>query len=384
MDESNSPQRKPRKDSSGMRRVDGQRFVQKVVRKALASRVVLNFRIKDFQREKDEDRRHIGDPPIEQLAAQVTRIDSSGGPRLVVDLDGAVVLFYAPNYVPKALQGKLLSLLRNAVKVKAPKADRHGGDKRSAVPLSPEPEEQLATDSDDENQADDEPVLHEPILPDQVLDKSNLPPCAWYWSPAMCGTGAHTTRMPTVNVPLREALSPRRRSSTKELLDGMKELNDQLEHLVAMIHPALWGILCGVQTEIKRMDNEASRVLANDWTSAFPNMALAFNRQTPLHRDNKGFRNAMDVLVLLGDFQGGDLSFPDLNLQIEWQPGFMCAFDGYTFAHEVMPWKGLQRTCLVSYCRASTFAALNVPKVIPPAHESNINPNLRRGYDVRV
>ncbi|KAG9127602.1 hypothetical protein FRC07_011776 [Ceratobasidium sp. 392] len=384
MSDSSSQRRKQRSDTADMRRIHGQRLIQKVLRKALENKVVLDFRLVDFQREKNQGRHHIGGPPIKPLAARVTRIDSSGGPQLVVDKDGVIVLFYAPNYIPKALQEKLLSLLRDAVKTKAPKPDGVGTDKRSTVFSPPQQEEELDTDSEEENQApltEDEPVPPKQASNSCVLDKSNLPPCAWYWSPALCGTGSQTTRAPTVNVPLRQALSPKRRSSTKNLLDGMRELNDQLGHLVAMIHPALWSVVCGVRTETERLDNQSSRVLANDWTTPFPNLAVAFNRETALHRDNKGFCNAMDVLVLLGDFVGGDLHFPDLNLRVEWKPGFMCAFDGYTFAHEVMPWQGPQRTCLINYCRASTFTALNVPIVIPPAHLDRVNADLRRKYE---
>lgn len=96
------------------------------------------------------------------------------------------------------------------------------------------------------------------------------------------------------------------------------------------------------------------------WHALFPGLAIIKNRQTQLHRDKRGAQYAGDFLSVFGDFVGGDLSLPDLNLDFEWTSGAACFFDGRTFSHEVKSWEGSLRLCLVSYLWKTSMDALNV------------------------
>jgi hypothetical protein len=164
------------------------------------------------------------------------------------------------------------------------------------------------------------------------------------------------------------------------LLDGMREVNHQVDHLIQMLHPALGHSLSKLQKLIIEQGSECSQVLENDWSSPYPCAGFGFNRTTSIHRDSKGLRNGLEVLFLLGEFEGGKLRLQDLNMELEWLPRFLCVFDGHTFSHEVAEWSGGQRTCFIYFCRATTFQTLGAPVVLPAARLGTMKPALRSSH----
>lgn len=152
------------------------------------------------------------------------------------------------------------------------------------------------------------------------------------------------------------ALTDASREATVQLLEAKRLLDDRLKVILEFLHPELARIMAELKQKVlSETGTGPSQVWEHGWTSAFPNYAIAFNRQTGAHRDSKGIENAMDFLLLLGRFAGGRLVFPDLDLKLEWKPSFFCAFDGYSFTHRVERWEGRQRTCLISFCHSAGF-----------------------------
>ena len=118
--------------------------------------------------------------------------------------------------------------------------------------------------------------------------------------------------------------------------------------------------LVEAKIRVGQQSTEGAKWVAK-WSSDYLNQAIFENRQTPLHRDGRGARYCADFLSILGNFTGGDLFLPDLNIKLEWLPNSACMFDGRTFAHEVMPWTGEKRLCLVNYIWKSSLLDLGVP-----------------------
>jgi len=78
--------------------------------------------------------------------------------------------------------------------------------------------------------------------------------------------------------------------------------------------------------------------------------SLIFNRQTPLHFDNRDLSVGWQVLIAGGNFKsGGSVYVPSLGLRLRLLPGDMVAIRGRLLAHKVEPWDGGQRISLVSF-----------------------------------
>ncbi|QRV85112.1 hypothetical protein RhiJN_13130 [Ceratobasidium sp. AG-Ba] len=74
-----------------------------------------------------------------------------------------------------------------------------------------------------------------------------------------------------------------------------------------------------------------------------------------------GIRAGIDIIGVAGDVhRGWDLCLPDIKLEVEWGPGSVGAFDGYDLRHYVKPWKGGARVALISFCRRSTWSGLGL------------------------
>ncbi|KEP45252.1 hypothetical protein V565_296940, partial [Rhizoctonia solani 123E] len=139
-----------------------------------------------------------------------------------------------------------------------------------------------------------------------------------------------------------------------------RALNDgKINHITQLIHPAFYNALAAAKLRVKERSAEGE-IWASQWTSQYLNQAIFENRQTALHRDSNGAPYCADFLYLLGEFKGGDLFLPDLNLRIEWLPNCALMFDGRIFAHEVLPWEGERRLCLVNYIWKTSLDDLEV------------------------
>jgi hypothetical protein len=156
-----------------------------------------------------------------------------------------------------------------------------------------------------------------------------------------------------------------------------RALNDQkVNHISQLIHPAFHTALAAAKDRVR--DNSAEGAeWASRWTSDYLNQAIFENRWTQIHRDSAGAQYCADFLSILGDFEGGDLRFPDLDLNFEWLPNACCMFDGRTFSHEVLEWTGVKRICLVNYIWESSMNDLGVELPSRAPRLSEIEQRLR-------
>ena len=165
---------------------------------------------------------------------------------------------------------------------------------------------------------------------------------------------------------LRSALSEKPLAATMAFLEAKRLLDARFLRVLEIVHPDLARIIGELRNKVLLAEGtDPAKVLENGWTSPFPNFIVAFNRQTGAHRDSKGIENGMDFLLLLGKFVGGRFVVPDLDLKLDWRPGFFCALDGYTFTHRVERWEGRQRTCLINFCHGAAFRGQDVNCDIP-------------------
>lgn len=108
-------------------------------------------------------------------------------------------------------------------------------------------------------------------------------------------------------------------------------------------------------------------VLENGWTSPFPCFGVGINRTSAKHRDTNGLSCGMDVIGVLGDFTDGRFRLQDLNVEAEWRPGCLGAFDGYDLTHEVLKWEGSHRITMLNFCQGALWRGLRMdPELTRP------------------
>lgn len=70
----------------------------------------------------------------------------------------------------------------------------------------------------------------------------------------------------------------------------------------------------------------------------FTLMALLVNSHTQDHTDKSDWVNGYAALLPVGDFEGGDLIFRELAIQVEFNSGSCALFRGHELFHSITPW----------------------------------------------
>jgi len=74
---------------------------------------------------------------------------------------------------------------------------------------------------------------------------------------------------------------------------------------------------------------------------AWSTVAINFNYgRIGKHKDEHDYRNGLCWITTCGNYEGGELHFPGLNITIEIQPGDIIAFKSYLLEHEVLKYTG--------------------------------------------
>ncbi|KAG9098872.1 hypothetical protein FS749_002740 [Ceratobasidium sp. UAMH 11750] len=264
------------------------------------------------------------------------RLSAADGPRLVFTKKGDFIMFFAPEFWGVKTQQYLLDAVDSLDQEGSPlKKDsaRSGGDKRV-----------LAVEGVESRFA--QWGLHHHGIGQQF--KHTLRP-----SPSLRSGGGAT------------GVAARKGHLTDRTATDLK-----VNHMVDLINPVLNSALVEAKDKVAERSEEGASWVKS-WSSNFLNQAIYENRQTKLHRDANGAPYCAEFLTLLGDFTGGDLFLPDINLTLEWLPNSACMFDGRTFAHEVRPWQGTRRICLVNYIWETSMNDLKVklPERAPKLEE---------------
>lgn len=78
--------------------------------------------------------------------------------------------------------------------------------------------------------------------------------------------------------------------------------------------------------------------------------AIMFNRQTPIHPDRQDPFKSWATMITLGSFnEGGELTIPRLNLDMQYLPGDTVIVRGRILEHEVKAWGPGQRISVAHF-----------------------------------
>ena len=77
------------------------------------------------------------------------------------------------------------------------------------------------------------------------------------------------------------------------------------------------------------------------WFNVVINFRLE-NSGMPVHQDPKDFRHELCWIIPFGDYQGANLYFPDMNLNVEFLPGDLICFNSFNLQHGVRSFQGFR------------------------------------------
>ncbi|CAB5386653.1 unnamed protein product [Rhizophagus irregularis] len=109
----------------------------------------------------------------------------------------------------------------------------------------------------------------------------------------------------------------------------------------------------------------------------FPTIAINFNVISNYHWDSNDDPNGLCFLVALGDFEGGELCFPQLQILVKLKPGQIVAFPSYLLLHGNLPIIRGIRFSIVYFVHANFLS-----KKFEDFHKNNDNDTIIKIQDL--
>ena len=151
-------------------------------------------------------------------------------------------------------------------------------------------------------------------------------------------------------------------------LEDMLESSALLGALLRVLHPEQYMAgMTALQAmadcpEVVRESEQIMRILRL-WSSPYSSYSIVSNRMSVVHRDNSSRPECFDMLLTLGNYDDGEIVFPNLGVRLRYNPGTLVALSGKLIQHGVEEVDG-DRVCLAFYMKDNVHERLNVP---PPA-----------------
>lgn len=158
---------------------------------------------------------------------------------------------------------------------------------------------------------------------------------------------------------LRPSLNFCQQLSTKECIIQSWSVQQLLNHLLCLIHPALFeaALLCQERVQEETKDLHVTQL----WTSVFHALSVISNGTSRAHRDTKGYLPWYDILISIGTVDELSLNIPELHLKLSYTPGTVIALTGHALMHEVNAWQpGKERACWAFFFRSNVLRKFGI------------------------
>lgn len=139
----------------------------------------------------------------------------------------------------------------------------------------------------------------------------------------------------------------------------LRLLSDPINAALQVVDPVQYDALQTLSSELESKCAYLRALNAIDPLLLLGRVVL-FNRKTPLHRDNRDPNNGWACLVAIGDFKGGSVYMPDINLRVRLEPGDALLLRGHALQHEVDDWDAGQRISLAHFTHQSLWQLCNI------------------------
>lgn len=193
---------------------------------------------------------------------------------------------------------------------------------------------------------------------DWYLKTTGQPWGDWHFVLAWHATGRKWSDAFT---PSRELLA---HSTTVELtrrllfIDSFFAIHHRVNHFLSLAFFSFSKLLRSARSAMG--DRPVIKTLLPIWHSDFPGQAILMNKQSGEHLDISGVRHGVDVIVVTGEFGGGQLYLKDLNVLLDLEPGDLVIFDGTVQRHRILSFDGPQRVSHVFFAHQSVFTELGI------------------------
>ncbi|KAL6074266.1 hypothetical protein QOT17_004295 [Balamuthia mandrillaris] len=90
-----------------------------------------------------------------------------------------------------------------------------------------------------------------------------------------------------------------------------------------------------------------SAFIADNPISPFATVVVNVDFAVEPHRNKNDYKEGLAVVIPLGDFTGGQLFFPEINVTVNTQPGDVVAFRSARLTHSVLPYVGTRHSVIL-------------------------------------
>jgi len=143
------------------------------------------------------------------------------------------------------------------------------------------------------------------------------------------------------------------------LIDSVSLLNTRLNAVFSALDPVQYQAIQNLRSACA-LKYTHMKVLQSIDSLAWEGRSIQYNRQTPLHADSTDPPTAWVALVALGEFKGGSLFIPRLNLVLYYEPGTIIFLRGHILPHQVLPFYGGQRLSIAHFTHESLWNEMGV------------------------
>ena len=162
------------------------------------------------------------------------------------------------------------------------------------------------------------------------------------------GAFVRYNRLPYISSNMASTHNPDHRECVNDLILALKPLSDSINRFAQNYYESFYHNL----NQLK-WGSFAPRSFG-----IFPMITINFNIISKYHLDINDHENSLAFLVALGDFEGGELYFPDLKLVVRLRPGQVVAFSSRLLKHgNLKVTKGI-RFSIVYYVHQDFFKKL--------------------------
>jgi hypothetical protein len=135
-----------------------------------------------------------------------------------------------------------------------------------------------------------------------------------------------------------------------DFLGNIVFANTLLAAIYSIIQPDMFesGLAAFDQLTEDSQLNETVIKALDLWATPFTGLSVIMNRETITHRDVKGYRESLDLLLTIGQYTGGRFHLPGLGFSLIYNPGTVVALAGNVLQHGVCPVTG-ERACLAHF-----------------------------------
>lgn len=140
---------------------------------------------------------------------------------------------------------------------------------------------------------------------------------------------------------------------------------------LSMVAPELAKACIELRKKLKRESPAFSSFMRHNLSLLF-NIAIHYNKITPLHRDLDSSPFSLDHIGAAGFFQGAELYFSCANIIVPFQPFDLCLIRGFCLMHGVCAIRGgIRRFSVATFLNKHLFEHYDVP--IPHPSKFNIH-----------